>query len=378
MAQMDQITIRKANAAHPRHDGATIVERRDGTLLLAWMEHVGIEALGNVGYDHSPCHIASMVSADGGLTWTDYHILVENDPGDTNIHYPSFLRLHNGDILFYYLRHHVLKPGEHTKSSPLVCRSSDDGKTWSTPAKHDIITNGNAPVQLSTGRVVMPDNRPVGEWDWCGGPIEHYVGGRLALPIGCYADHWVAGCCYSDDDGQSWKESESWVDLPLRGVMEPHVAELADGRLLMYLRTQLGAVFQSCSTDGGATWSDPQTTGLRAPESMPCLARIPGTGDLLMVWNDSLYRPAFDHSGKRNPLTAAFSRDEGRTWENRKNLETHPDYEFTNPNCYFTRRNQVIITYVKSKMVNPEPPGKLGRSSMPLKAVVADVEWFYA
>ena len=48
------------------------------------------------------------------------------------------------------------------------------------------------------------------------------------------------------------------------------IVELRDGRLLMHMRTQLGAVFQSDSTDGGATWSKPQTTGLRAPQSMPC------------------------------------------------------------------------------------------------------------
>ena len=159
--------------------------------------------------------------------------------------------------------------------------------------------------------------------------------------------------------------------------MEPHIVELKDGRLLMYMRTELGAVFQSESGDGGAIWSKPQTTGLKAPESMPCLTTIPKTGDLLLIWNNGFYDPDFDHCGKRTPLTVAISRDEGKTWENFKDIETDPTYEFTNPSCHFTSRDKVIITYVASKMDNPNPPGRLGRSCMPLKEAIADVEWFY-
>jgi len=359
MGCMDVFTLVEASAAKPRHGSATIVELRDGRLLLAWMEHVGGET---IGHDHAPCNIASMVSSDGGYTWTDHRILVENKAGDINIHYPSFLRLKSGDILFYYQRQHELAPGAEQKATGFLCRSSDDGKTFSPPRKHDTIQNANIAanllVQLSSGRIILPIQKVIG--DWCGD-----------------TDHQVNSCCYSDDEGNSWKQSDCWVDLPLRGAMEPHIVELKDGRLLMYMRTQLGAVFQSESADGGETWSKPQTTGLRAPESMPCLVKIPQTDDLLVIWNNSLYDPEFDHFGKRTPLTTAISRDEGRTWENFKNLETDPLYEFTNPSCHFTSRGKVIITYEASKMIDPNPPGRLGRSCMPLKAAIADMEWFY-
>jgi sialidase-1 len=159
--------------------------------------------------------------------------------------------------------------------------------------------------------------------------------------------------------------------------MEPHVAELRDGRLLMYLRTQLGAVFRSVSEDGGATWSRAQTTCLRAPESMPCLTRIPRTHDLLLVWNHSFYDPGFDHSGKRTPLTVAISRDEGNSWICRKNIEDDPTWEYTNPACHFLSDGRVLIHYVASPMDDPEPPGKLGRNHMPLKCLIADIDWLY-
>ena len=359
MGTIDVFTVVEANVDYPRHGSATIVELGDGTLLLAWMEHVGGEM---IGHDHAPCNIASMKSRDGGHTWTDRRILVANAPGDINIHYPCLLRLASGDILFCYQRLHELAPGAPQRATSFVCRSSDDGETFSSPTKHNTLQDTSTAaillMQLSSGRILYPVQNVMG--DWCGP-----------------TDHQVNGCSYSDDDGHSWKMSDNWIDLPLRGAMEPSIVELKDGRLLMYMRTQLGAVFQSESADGGTTWSKPQTTSLQAPESMPCLTKIPTTGDLLVIWNNSLYDPEFDHCGKRTPLTVAVSRDEGLTWENVKDIETDPDYEFTNPACHFTSRDKVIIMYEASKMDNPNPPGRLGRSCMPMKAAVADVDWFY-
>ena len=248
MQDLQILTAVEATPERPRHDSATIVELKDGRLLLAWMEHVGGDL---IGHDHSPCNIASMVSRDGGKTWGGRKILVENNPGDTNIHFPFFLRLDDGGILLYYLRHHSLVPGSPVLSSAFICRSDDEAETFSTPARHEI--RGEILSQLSTGRIILTRTKALhGVW---GGPLDHHV----------------AGCHFSDDRGESWQDCGNWVDLPLRGAMEPHVAELRDGRLLMYLRTQLGAVFQSTSSDGGESWSAAQTTALRAPESMPCL-----------------------------------------------------------------------------------------------------------
>ncbi len=365
MSSFEQYILVDANPDSPRHDSASIVELKDGRLLMAWMAHTGGE---EIGHDHAPCDIASMVSSDDGLTWTDRKILVRNDPNDINIHFPSFLRLNTGEILFYYQRRHLLASGAPQKSTSYVCKSTDEGETFSTPWKHDVIQDSgmsaNLLIQLSSGRVILPTTDMSGQW--CG-----------TTEDGSPADHDVAGCCYSDDNGHTWKACTTWADLPLRGAMEPHIVELPDGRLLMTMRTQLGAVFQSDSTDGGENWSKPQPTPLKASESMPTLAKIPKTGDLLIIWNNADYDPDFDHCGKRTPLTVAISKDQGHTWENLKNIETDPEWEFTNPSCHFTSSGKVIITYVASKMDDPNPPGRLGRSIMPLKIVVADTEWFY-
>ncbi len=60
-----------------------------------------------------------------------------------------------------------------------------------------------------------------------------------------------------------------------------------------------------------------------------------------------------------------------------KNIETDPDWEFTNPSIHFTSQGKVIITYVASRMDDTSPPGRLGRSRMPLKMAMADLGWFY-
>ncbi|NLS91559.1 MAG: exo-alpha-sialidase [Planctomycetaceae bacterium] len=44
----------------------------------------------------------------------------------------------------------------------------------------------------------------------------------------------------SDDQGRTWHRSADTIVLPKRGAMEASIAELADGELVMSLRTQLG------------------------------------------------------------------------------------------------------------------------------------------
>lgn len=140
---------------------------------------------------------------------------------------------------------------------------------------------------------------------------------------------------------------------------------------------QLGAVFKSYSEDGGRIWSNPQTTGLQSPESCPALLRIPQTHDLMLVWNDSPYDPRFDHYGLRSPLSVAISQNDGDTWPIRKNIETDPQWEFTNPAPFATSQGTILIGYEASPYASVAPPGKLGRSIMHGKLAVVDIGWLY-
>jgi sialidase-1 len=160
----------------------------------------------------------------------------------------------------------------------------------------------------------------------------------------------------------------------MRGVMEPHVEATRDGRVLMVMRSQLGSLFLSESSDDGQTWSKPQPSGLRTPESCPELTRIPETGDLLMIWNNSPYDPAFrSHFGKRSPLTAAVSRDEGRTWTHLRDIEDDPRRAYSNPGCRFTSTGKAIVNYWTCEYL----PDWAMQDVIDLRIAIIDSAWFY-
>ena len=113
------------------------------------------------------------------------------------------------------------------------------------------------------------------------------------------------------------------------------MVELKDGSILLWIRTNAGCQYMSRSMDRGISWSTPEPSALVAPVSPATIKRLL-TGDLLAIWNDHTNRPDEAKkapkwaNGRRTPLTAAISRDEGRTWTHVKNIEDDPSGWF----CY--------------------------------------------
>ena len=353
------VVVAAASAEFPRQSEPAIIERHDGTLFMVWQEYLASD---RAGEDNAPSRLPSKTSADDGLTWQNHRVLVERAPGDVNVYSPNLVRLSTGEWLFIYFRHHVLERGQPSVVSAYVCRSGDEGQTFSAPEAiwdHRPLAFASGVVKrLSDGRILLPVSRQTGA-------------------IWTETDHEVLGTYLSDDDGRTWQECDGWIDLPLRGAMEGHVAELRDGRILMVMRTQLGAVFQSHSENGGRTWSKAQTTALRSPESCPELVRISSTGDLLIVWNNSPYDPGFgSHYGKRSPLTVAVSRDEGVTWSYPRDIETDPLRAFSNPVCYVTSHDKVVLMYWT--LPYDTSTWRMNTERIDLRAAVFDVAWLYS
>jgi sialidase-1 len=363
------LTITEASEDHPRHGGADFIELSDGSIFLAKML-IYKSKLRNQAGDDAPSDVVAFLSKDGGRNWVYQRTLVKPSPNETAAYSPGFLRLRDGRILFRYEMYHRFVQNEPMCISAYVCWSRDECQTFSAPvaiwsrSSHHGGSQGDL-RQLTSGRIIVP---------------VMYIEGTALQDDGkglAPSNLVSAGCFYSDDDGKRWRECASYAYLPMRGAMEPKIEELKDGRLLMVMRNQLGSVFQSHSEDGGVTWSKPQTTGLRAPESCPGLLRIPQTGDLLLIWNDSPYDPKFDHYGVRSPLSLSISKDEGRTWRKSKAIETDPQWEFTNPAAIVMREGKLLITYEASKYASMVHPGSLGRSRMNLKLAIVDLDWLY-
>jgi sialidase-1 len=324
-----RLTIAAATAQNPRNSESDIIELRDGRLLLAWTEFYS-----GKGADDGAARIVGRVSADGGRTWGDKYTLVEND-GRCNVMEVNFLRLASGAIALLYLKKNVEVGGKETPDCRVMLRTSrDEGRTFGparqlTGEKRYIETASGRALRLKTGRILV-------ECD----------------------DMHTAFCLISDDDGGTWREGKH-VKPSGGDCWEPAAVERKDGRVLMFLRTKLGGQYQAISEDGGETWGEATLTPLRGTAAPLSIERIPNTGDLLAVWNQDAGSPR-----ARNPLTAAISRDDGRTWEHIRNVADAAGDAFAYPSVTFVG-DTALLTYFNYQ----------GGISLFLQRI--PVRWFY-
>lgn len=286
---------------NPRNSEGDFIKLRDGRILFVYTHFTG------GGSDHATAHLASRDSDDGGMTWSNESKVVIPNEGSMNIMSVSLLRLHSGDIGLFYLR-----KNSRRDCRLLMRRSSDEGKTWSeevvctNPPEYYVVNNDRV-VQLADGRLLVP------------AALHKWNDKKQILP----AD---AIFFLSDDDGKTWRTSTTVLPaIPdsRTGHQEPGVAILPGGRLWMYSRTDQGVQYQSFSDDRGDTWSDAEPTTIYSPVSPASVARIPGTDQLLMVWNDHS-TISEELKSKRTPLTIAVSDDSGKTWPRRTVIEDDP------------------------------------------------------
>ena len=341
------VMIEAATAQTPRSDTASIAELSDGRLMVVYHKY---DQGKDAGHDHGICRIFSKSSKDGGKTWQQGRMLVDVAPGDMNVQAPALLRLKSGRLLLNCLRAH--KSGR--SSTMCLFASDDEGKSFSEldpvwrRSKGQLLQGGaSSLVELESGRILLPMH-------------------------GGSGNQWrqknSAWCFVSDDKGKSWRRSAA-VDLPKRGAMEPSVAQLADGTLLMSLRTQLGGPYLSRSTDEGMTWSEAVFSGFEGGESCTCLRRIPGTKNIVLFWNNSKYDDKHHHFGERTPLTAAVSSDNGHSWRTIGNIADDPKDEYTNLDCFFTSKGEAVLTYMHAKPA-------WNRKQIHLKAALIARNWF--
>lgn len=286
---------------NPRNSEGDFITLKDGRIMFIYSRYFGAK-----GGDHSPAYLAARFSKDGGKTWTSEDLKVVEREGTMNVMSVSLLRLKNGKIALFYL-----KKNSETDCIPMVRFSNDEAKTWSEPIpcitdkQGYFVLNNNRVIQLKNGRLLMAVN------------LYNIAHGSL-LNKGSLWSY------YSDDNGETWK---SGVEVPNPDkflTQEPGIVELKNKDILMIIRSNAGVQCISYSKDKGVTWTPVKPSNIKSPISPASIERIPSTGDLLLVWNNNGGDdPAI--KGKRTPLTVAISKDEGKTWQNIKNVENDPD-----------------------------------------------------
>jgi len=296
---------------NPRNSEGGFVTLADGRLMFVYTHF--IDGAG----DHASASLKARFSDDGGKTWSDEGADVIENTAGLNVMSVSLLRLRNGKIALFYL----------LKDSLIDCRpqlrlSGDEGRTWSPPVTcitdevgYYVLNNDRA-IQLSSGRLVLPvclHNGPEFTAADPQGEVMTYL---------------------SDDDGQTWRRGQTRLrahaaDGRRWTVQEPGIVELSGGRAMMFVRSDAGSQLLAFSEDGCETWTDLRPSDIISPLSAASIKRIPSTGDLLLVWNNHANAPA-EIRGKRTPLTAAISRDEGKSWENIQTIWDDPHRHY----CY--------------------------------------------
>jgi len=270
-------------------EGGSVFEMKDGSLI--YQTHFG-------GYN-------TFKSTNNGKTWKRTEKWAETT------YYPNVLRLTNGDFI------KVITQTRNGKSYKVSQTSSDDGKTWVdggiicyamyNGSTNATATNMNDKVSQSptTGRIFYCQNYEV----LSGDPVD----GRNV-----FCEFW-----YSDDNGKSWKKSEtdSWE---IKGnETETHfgeckILECADGTLRMYNSwNAYGCIVYSESKDGGVTWGPlvemPEFVCARSSMQFWRDPYADSDHTYYMVWVYS--EPQSKSSGMaRSRLSLAKSTD-GKNWE---------------------------------------------------------------
>ena len=270
------------------------------------------------------------VSDDSGMRWSQPRPLLTSSLPDkgkpirSDSHVLGLQVLPSGRLGLCYGRWQQV--GNLRRQEIFFRTSIDEGRSWSeevsvTPLPgDDLYALHGSLTQLASGRLILPAYTSFSH---------NYAGRPKGIGHTWLPEYYSTHMLYSDDEGRTWDHTGAlflWKDMGHGGTAscgEACVAETVDGRLLMLARSTNMRVLRSYSQDSGETWRMVELTGINSSNAPIRLARIPSTGDLLIVWNQVTAEEHRNGYG-RSRLSTAVSRDSGRSWAYHKSLELSP------------------------------------------------------
>jgi len=308
---------------NPRNSEGDFITLKDGTIMFIYSHFYG-----DSRSDFGRSMLAARYSDDGGDSWSEKDEIIVQNEGGVNVMSVSLLRLQDGRIALFYVRKNSMQD-----CIPILRYSEDEGKTWSdaiptiTDREGYFVLNNDRVIQLKEGRLLMPVSLHIT-------PEEDKR----------FNEQGIMLCYYSDDSGLTWKSGGPIEKEKGYLTQEPGVVELQDGRIMMYVRSDVGRQLVTYSHDEGHSWLPLERSNIISPLSPVSVERIPKTGDLLLVWN---YNDGSDEriKGKRTPFNTAISRDDGQTWENIKTIADDTDTRYCYTAIHFTD-NAVLLAHV--------------------------------
>lgn len=284
--------IRSDGGAFHQNTIPQVARLGDGRLLAVW----GTNAKGD-----GNGRIYGAFSADGAQTWSAPKLLID-DPkmfdGDPNI-------LVDGNTVRVYATR-VRIPNDIKKAWTYMVKSTDNGNTWSEP-KEIFIPRQYTPGKQHNGIRLRDGTYAMGiSWDlWAEKGMAARTEGEMYLASGLLlstdGENWTL-------HGNVYAQAEDKVRPGFtNGLCEPSVVQLADGEILMILRSGGPHHYEARSRDGGHTWTSPVPSSLTGSNTPTALWRNERKPDeIVAVWNSNPLN--------RWPLVAAVSNNGGRSW----------------------------------------------------------------
>ncbi len=265
--------------------------------------------------DSGQIDLAMKRSIDGGKTWSELKILVQEEGISSSNPCPVFDEK-TGVICLPFCKN-LARADEPaivqglSQRSVWLMKSEDDGTSWSEPIEITAqvkkpswtwyATGPGHGIQLTTGRLIIPANHAVAKDFKRDDPHYSHV-------------------FYSDDQGQNWQLGGSAAE----GTNECEAVELSDGSIYLNCRNFRGTGKRGVakSFDGGETfsefyWDEALTEAMSKadkvlPEPAACQASVLGIDGTILFSNPAGF--------SRDHLTLRLSDDQAKSWPTSKVL----------------------------------------------------------
>jgi predicted neuraminidase len=257
------------------------IQLANGSILATWSTLID-------DYDNTDS-INGSLSGDGGITWSEPFTLVKNRGYKLSEQQYVY---NNGSLYEFYSTSNETKYLNGTEPSRVYVRQSLDGSVtnWSEDVmisnwtRYFAITS--PPIQLTSGRWVIP--------------VEYTIPAEYANPGN--ATHQYSSVWYSDDfflKGLSahWNQG-GIIDNPTKSLNELSIVQTSNGNIVGLMRfDSIGHFWETTSSDGGITWSNPKQSNIICPNARAHIMRL-SDGRILLLWNDN--------QKERNPISVAI------------------------------------------------------------------------
>jgi predicted neuraminidase len=214
-----------------------------------------------------------------------------------------------------YLLFSILLGESWSESVLYVSRSDDHGRSWSNPGvlfPRKGLMAKTRPLELESGRILVP--------------LYDEAGFFPVVLVVEEPDRWAAG--------------RYTAETMARGIaIQPALAALPDGSVLMLCRSSRGTLWKSLSYNEGLSWSICAPTRLPNPNSAVDLLRLEEK-TLLLAFNDS--------ATDRHALSVALSRDAGATWNCLAEVDGG-DGEYSYPSLLVDAQGLVHLSYTENR-----------------------------